>query len=160
MPLKLSAAVWQTTPTWRYLDTANAVKQPWLGKLLKSAPNFWQRKYPPHKKADPKCAYAVADADPLRLKIVSPTQVLVVGISAQGRPGVLTHHGTSEALTHSERWRYPLMYERDTKIASNRLNLSLISPSATLFLHDTNTRQVDQYDVRDDEGCTAATRRV
>ncbi len=80
MPLKLSTAVWQTTPAWRYLDPANAEKQPWLGKLLKSAPNFWQRKYQPHKKAAPKCAYTVADADPLRLKIVSPTQVLVVGI--------------------------------------------------------------------------------
>jgi hypothetical protein len=71
--------------------------------LLKSAPNFWQRKNQPHKKANPKCAYAVADADPLRLKIVSPTQVLVVGIYAQGRPGVLTHHGTSEALSDSQR---------------------------------------------------------
>ena len=41
------------------------------------------------------CAYAVADADPLSLEIVSPTQVSVVGIYAQGQAGVLTHHGTS-----------------------------------------------------------------
>ena len=103
MPLKLSTAVWQTTQAWRYLDPTSAVKQLWLGRLLKSAPNFWQRKNQPHKKANPKCAYAVADADPLRLKIVSPTQVLVVGIYAQGRPRVLTHHGTSEALSDSQR---------------------------------------------------------
>lgn len=41
------------------------------------------------------CAHADPSADALRLSIDVPLQVRVVGLYAEGAPGVLTHHGSS-----------------------------------------------------------------
>ncbi len=41
---------------------------------------------------------------------------------AQGRLGVLIHHGSSEALSHSERWLNSLIYASDTKLRAIDLN--------------------------------------
>jgi hypothetical protein len=40
------------------------------------------------------CAHADPDAEALRLSIDSPLVVRVVGLYAEGAPGILTHHGS------------------------------------------------------------------
>lgn len=41
------------------------------------------------------CAHADPTADALRLSINSPLEVRVIGLFAEGQPGILTHHGSN-----------------------------------------------------------------
>lgn len=41
------------------------------------------------------CAHADPDADALRISIDTPLEVRIVGLYAEGLPGVLTHHGSN-----------------------------------------------------------------